>query len=91
MCAGAVDLGGNISLACTCNTNMGVAGTFQANKYTGGWSFSAPGTDDNGNSVTDDASGSFELDAAVTGAAASAMSVSPARESSTSMRLHLNR
>jgi hypothetical protein len=70
---------------------MGVGGTFQANKYTGGWSFTASGTDSNGDSLTDTAGGAFEMDYGVaSGAAPQASSISPRVQEPDSMKLHLD-
>jgi hypothetical protein len=61
-CGGIVDAGGTMSLGCNCNTAMGVGGSFSANTYSGGWSFSAGGDDANGDFVTDTGGGSFLLE-----------------------------
>jgi hypothetical protein len=61
-CGGTVDAEGAMSLGCSCATVMGVGGSFSANTYSGGWSFSASGDDDNGDFVSDTGSGSFLLE-----------------------------
>jgi hypothetical protein len=60
-CGGTVNGSGAMALTCSCLTNMPASGTFSANTYSGGWSFSASGQDDNGDTVTDNATGSILL------------------------------
>ena len=67
---GHVDAMGNIKFDCTCLTTMvgsGVAGTFEGNTYSGGWSFDAGGFDMESNPVEDVGTGTFNLNRVAAG------------------------